>query len=147
MKQRKLLTSLFLAATLSISLLTGCGNTSSSTSETKQTESSVTDEQTTSVQKESGTDENQKAADQLLSDLKGTYQELWPVILADEYKQTWLDNCKELVGEENAQAAFDKLSSMVSGEIYGEEAVKAYADGKGVYEVPIYICVSDVSTV
>ena len=54
MKQRKLLTSLFLAATLSISLLTGCGNTSSSTSETKQTENSATEEQTTSVQKESG---------------------------------------------------------------------------------------------
>ena len=36
--------------------------------------------------------------------------------------------------KKNAQAAFDKLSSMVSGEIYGEEAVKAYADGKGVYE-------------
>ena len=46
MKQRKLLTSLFLAATLSISLLTGCGNTSSSTSETKQTENSATEEQT-----------------------------------------------------------------------------------------------------
>ena len=74
------------------------------------------------------------AAEQLMADLTGSYQELWPVILADEYKQTWLDNCKELVGEENAQAAFDKLSSMVSGEIYGEEAVKAYADGKGVYE-------------
>ena len=84
MKQRKLLTSLFLAATLSISLLTGCGNTSSSTSETKQTENSATEEQTTSVQKESETDENQDAADQLLCDLKGTYQELWPVILADE---------------------------------------------------------------
>ena len=72
MKQRKLLTSLFLAATLSISLLTGCGNTSSSTSETKQTENSATEEQTTSVQKESETDENQDAADQLLCDLKGT---------------------------------------------------------------------------
>ena len=53
MKQRKLLTSLFLAAALSISLLTGCGNTGSSTSETKQTENSATEEQTTSVQKES----------------------------------------------------------------------------------------------
>lgn len=40
----------------------------------------------------------------------------WLVILADEYKKAWLDNCKELVDEENAQAAFDKLSSMVSGE-------------------------------
>lgn len=55
MKQRKLLTSLFLAAALSISLLTGCGNTGSSTSETKQTENSATEEQTTSVQKESET--------------------------------------------------------------------------------------------
>ena len=76
MKQRKLLTSLFLAAALSISLLTGCGNTGSSTSETKHTENSATEEQTTSVQKESETDENQDAADQLLCDLKGTYQEL-----------------------------------------------------------------------
>ena len=75
------------------------------------------------------------AAEQLVADLTGSYQELWPVILADEYKQTWLDNCKELVGKENAQAAFDKPSSMVSGEIYGwRSKVKAYADGKGVYE-------------
>ena len=41
MKQRKLLPSLFLAAALAISLLTGCGNTGSSTSETKQTENSA----------------------------------------------------------------------------------------------------------
>ena len=133
MKQRKLLTSLFLAAALSISLLTGCGNTGSSTSETKQTENSATEEQTTSVQKESETDENQDAADQLLCDLKGTYQELWPVILADEYKQTWLDVCTALVGEDNAEAAFEKLSSMVTGDVYGEDAVKAYANGGGAY--------------
>ena len=134
MKQRKLLTSLFLAATLSISLLTGCGNTSSSTSETKQTESSVTDEQTTSVQKESGTDENQKAADQLLSDLKGTYQELWPVILADEYDQLWLDDSASIVGEDNAQAAVEKMSSMVTGTVTGEEAVETYKDRNMAYD-------------
>ena len=134
MKQRKLLTSLFLAVTLSISLLTGCGNTSSSTSETKQTESSVTDEQTTSVQKESGTDENQKAADQLLSDLKGTYQELWPVILADEYDQLWLDDSASIVGEDNAQAAVEKMSSMVTGTVTGEEAVETYKDRNMAYD-------------
>ena len=134
MKQRKLLTSLFLAATLSISLLTGCGNTSSSTSKTKQTESSVTDEQTTSVQKESGTDENQKAADQLLSDLKGTYQELWPVILADEYDQLWLDDSASIVGEDNAQAAVEKMSSMVTGTVTGEEAVETYKDRNMAYD-------------
>ena len=134
MKLRKLLTSLFLAANLSNSLFTCCGNTSSSTSETKQTESSVTDEQTTSVQKESGTDENQKAADQLLSDLKGTYQELWPVILADEYDQLWLDDSASIVGEDNAQAAVEKMSSMVTGTVTGEEAVETYKDRNMAYD-------------
>ena len=129
MKQRKLLTSLFLAATLSISLLTGCGNTSSSTSETKQTENSVTEEQTTSVQKESETDENQEAADQLLCDLKGTYQELWPVILADEYDQLWLDDSAAIVGEDNAQAAVEKMSSMVTGTVTGENIDQFTFDG------------------
>ena len=134
MKQRKLLTSLFLAATLSISLLTGCGNTGSSTSETKQTENSATEEQTTSVQKESETDENQDAADQLLCDLKGTYQELWPVILADEYDQLWLDDSAAIVGEDNAQAAVEKMSSMVTGTVTGEEAVETYKDGNMAYD-------------
>ena len=129
MKQRKLLTSLVLAAALSMSLLTGCGNSSSSTSEAKQTENSVTDEQ-----KESKTDENQKAADQLLSDLKGTYQELWPVILADEYDQLWLDDSAAIVGEDNAQAAVEKMSSMVTGTVTGEDAVEAYKDGNMAYD-------------
>lgn len=38
------------------------------------------------------------------------------------------------MGEENAQAAYEKLSSMVTGTIYGEEAVQAYANGGGVYD-------------
>lgn len=134
MKQRKLLTSLFLAAALSISLLTGCGNTGSSTSETKHTENSATEEQTTSVQKESETDENQDAADQLLCDLKGTYQELWSVILADEYDQLWLDDSAAIVGEDNAQAAVEKMSSMVTGTVTGEEAVETYKDGNMAYD-------------
>mgnify|MGYP006904109914 FL=1 len=53
------------------------------------------------------------------------------MILADEYKQTWLDDCTALVGEDNAEAAFEKLSSMVTGDVYGEDAVKAYANGGG----------------
>ena len=77
--------------------------------------------------------DNEADAKQLLTDLTGTYEELWPVILDDQYTQTWLDDCKELVGEENAQAAYDKLASMVTGDVYGEDAVKAYADGGGAY--------------
>lgn len=55
------------------------------------------------------------------------------MILADEYKQTWLDDCTALVGEENAEAAFEKLSSMVTSDVYGEDAVEAYANGGGAY--------------
>ena len=77
--------------------------------------------------------DNEADADQLLKDLTGSYQELWPVILADDYTQTWLDDCKELVGEDNAEAAYEKLKSMVTGEVYGEEAVKAYENGGGAY--------------
>ena len=97
----------------------------------KRSESSIA-----SSTSESSTDkdDDSAAAEQLLNDLTGSYQELWPVILDSQYEQLWLDDCAELVGEENAQAAFDKLSSMVTGTIYGEEAVTAYADGDGVYD-------------
>ena len=119
---------------LSVSLLAGCGSTAvspvSSTASTaaESTTSSVVSETTSAA-----ADENEAAAAQLLNDLTGSYQELWPVILADEYKQTWLDDCTALVGEDNAEAAFEKLSSMVTGDVYGEDAVKAYANGGGAY--------------
>lgn len=77
--------------------------------------------------------DNEADADQLLKDLTGSYQELWPVILADDYTQTWIDDCKEFVGEDDVEAAYEKLKSMVTGEVYGEEAVKAYENGGGAY--------------
>lgn len=125
MKQRKFV-SLFLSLALVLSLLAGCGNTSNSTSETQQPTSAV-------AEQESGTDENQAAAKQLLLDLEGTYQELWPVILADEYDQLWLDDSAEIVGEENAEGAVRKMTSMVTGTVTGEEAVEAYKDGNSAY--------------
>ena len=131
MKQKKVLASLFLALAMSFSLLTGCGNTGNSTSETT---TSIASEQTTNAQKQNETDENQKSADQLLSDLKGTYQELWPVILSDEYKQLWLDDSAAIVGDDNAKAAVEKMSSMVTGTVTGEDAVKAYKDGNMAYD-------------
>lgn len=130
---KKKFLSLCLAAALTLSLLAGCGKDTKSDKDnanTTPTTDNVSENETTTP----ATDENEAAAKQLLVDLTGSYQELWPVILADEYNEVWIDNCKALVGEDNAQAAFEKLSSMVSGEIYGEEAVKAYADGNGVYD-------------
>ena len=118
---------------LSASLLVGCSSGTASSvpvSASSATESTVSSVEETAS---SAVDENEAAAAQLLNDLTGSYQELWPVILADEYKQTWLDDCTALVGEDNAEAAFEKLSSMVTSDVYGEDAVKAYANGGGAY--------------
>ena len=143
--RNKKITTLLLALTLSFSMVTGCGSTADTS--TDQSTNAETDASTASESEETtdseeavaevsteASDDNEAAANQLLVDLTGTYQELWPVILADDYTQIWLDDCAALVGEDNAQAAFDKLSSMVTGEVYGEEAVEAYADGNGVYD-------------
>lgn len=134
MKQRKFAGS-FLALALVLSLLAGCGNTSDRTPETQQPSSAIADESAASAdtEQESEVDENQAAAEQLLLNLEGTYQELWPVVLADEYHQVWLDASAELVGEENAEAAVEMMTSMVTGTVTGEEAVEAYKDGSMAY--------------
>ena len=123
------------ALALSASLLVGCGGAASSTA--ASTASSAAESLASSAASEAASSEaeedNEAAAAQLMKDLTGSYQELWPVILADENQQTWLDDCTALVGEDNAEGAFEKLSSMVTGEVYGEDAVKAYANGGGAY--------------
>lgn len=83
---------------------------------------------------ESTAQDDQEAAEQLLTYLKGTYQELWPVILADEYNQLWLDDSAAIVGDDNAEAAVEKMSSMVTGTVTGEEAVETYKDGNMAYD-------------
>ena len=109
MKQKKIV-NLFLALVLTLSMLFACASATAQVTE------------------------DTAAAEQLLVDLTGSYQELWPVILDSQYDSLWLDDCAALVGEENAQAAYEKLSSMVTGTIYGEEAIQAYANGGGVYD-------------
>ena len=71
---------------LSVSLLAGCGSTAASpvssaasTAAESTTSSSVVSETTSAA-----ANENIAAAAKLLNDLTGSYQELWPVILADE---------------------------------------------------------------
>ena len=137
MKQKKFV-SLLLALMLALSMLTGCGTTAApAATGAPAAETPAAVEQTEApapAESPADVDENEAAAKQLLVDLTGSYQELWPVILDSQYTQLWLDNCAALVGEENAQAAYDKLSSMVTGTVYGEEAVAAYANGGGAYD-------------
>ena len=138
--KKKQFMSLLLASVLSASMmLTGCQGTTSADAEQETSEETAAVEDTEEAEESASeeaaeTDDNQAAAEQLMVDLTGTYQELWPVILADEYTDLWLADCKELVGEDNAEMAYEKLASMVSGTVYGEEAVEAYADGNGVYD-------------
>lgn len=134
--KRKKITSLCLAFVLAASLVVGCGNNDNSNTDTQQNTKTVVEEQTTSAgtEQESETEDRKADAEQLLSDLKGTYQELWPVILSDEYKQLWLDDSAAIVGDDNAGAAFEKMSSMVTGTVTGEDAVAAYKDGNMAYD-------------
>lgn len=67
-----------------------------------------------------------QAAEQLLVDLKGTYEELWPVILDSKYDQTWLDDCKAVVGEQDAEAAAQQMKTACMGKLTGQEAVDTY---------------------
>lgn len=132
MKNKKV-TSMFLSCALDFCVLFGYGSTSSA-AETQQNTSTEEDNQDDSEASESTAQDDQEAAEQLLTDLKGTYQELWPVILADEYNQLWLDDSAAIVGDDNAEAAVEKMSSMVTGTVTGEEAVETYKDGNMAYD-------------
>ncbi len=74
-------------------------------------------------------DQNAEAAAQLLEDLTGTYDELFPVITDAVYDQLWLDNCAAIVEEEAAPEIAEMLKSACNGTIYGQEAIDAFGDG------------------
>lgn len=134
--RKKKITSLFLLLMLALSLLAGCENNDNGNTDTQQNAKTVMEEQASSAgtEQESETEDSKADAEQLLRNLKGTYQELWPVILSDEYKQLWLDDSAAIVGDDNAEAAFEKMSSMVTGTVTGEDAVAAYKNGNMAYD-------------
>lgn len=121
MKQRKI-AALLMALLLTLSFLAGCGTTKNN-----ETTEGASSQGTETIEQTSEADENTEAAEKLLNDLTGSYQELWPVLFADEYSQTWLDDAAAFVGEENAEGAVEMLRSMVTADIHGEDAVSKYA--------------------
>ena len=60
-------------------------------------------------------EERTEAAAQLLTDLTGSYTQLWDVLLADDYKDEWLNDCKAIVGDDDAEAAVEMLQASVTG--------------------------------
>ena len=117
------------ALALSVSLLAGCGSTAGSAAASSSAAGSTAVSAVSEAASSEAADENEAAAAQLMKDLTGSYQELWPVILADEHTQTWLDDCTALVGEDNAEGAYEKLSSMVTGDVYGDAYFCGFTQG------------------
>ena len=56
-----------------------------------------------------------------------TYVNLFEVILADEYEDYWTEKCAEIVGDDAAGETAEMLRSYISCDLYGQEAVDAYA--------------------
>lgn len=110
-----------LVGALSVGALAGCSqtqptnDTSSSVSSSNQVEST----QPTGVEAE---------AEQLLADLSGSYQELFPVLFDEQYDQLWVDDSAAIVGEADAASAVEMLKGSVGGSIWGEEAIEAYGE-------------------
>ncbi len=107
---------LALSAALTIAVsLCGCGSEGKS--------SSSKTEPATAAEKLS-------PADQLLEDVKGFYDDLFTVIRDSKYDQVWLDKCEAIVGKDMAESCAEMLKSACTGTVYGEEAVKAFADAE-----------------
>jgi len=69
----------------------------------------------------------QAAAAQLLTDVKGTYDELFTVLSDPAYDQLWIDNCAAIVGDKAAPETAMMLKNSCMGKLYGQEAVAAYS--------------------
>lgn len=63
--------------------------------------------------------DNEADADQLLKDLTGSYQELWPVILADDYTQTWIDGIAVAL-KENPDLPVRDVADWIDGEEFAK---------------------------
>jgi hypothetical protein len=73
--------------------------------------------------------EGSSEAAELLENIKGTYEPLFPVITKPEYDQLWLDPCIAIVGDEVAPQVAEMLKTACNGTIYGQEAIDAFGDG------------------
>lgn len=126
MKLKKFST-LAISAILSISLLAGCSsnNASSSSASSGNTSTAST---SSSSEATNDTDKNKEAGEKLLTDIEGTYQELFSVICDEKYDQVWKDDAAALVGEDKAQESVDALLGSVQGDVIGEDAVEKYKD-------------------
>ena len=77
---------------------------------------------------ESVAEESELSPEALLDQVSGTYDELFTVICDEQYDDLWLEDCRNLVGDEMAELSAEVLKAACTGTIYGEEAMEAYGD-------------------
>ena len=104
---------------IAVMMTAACGSSAQSTPG-KSTETAQVSE----------TAEELAAYDQLLEDVRGTYDELFTVICDPQYDQIWLDKCEAIVGADMAGQCADMLKGACTGTIYGEDAIAAYKDAE-----------------
>ena len=66
-------------------------------------------------------------AEDFLSQISGSYVELFPEMAKAEYRDEWIAATAPIVGEENAEATVDMLLASCMAEAYGDEAAALYA--------------------
>ena len=76
-------------------------------------------ESTESGENASVEDDSAKAIE-LLEEIKGTYEPLFPIITDPQYDQLWLDPCIAVVGEEAAPEVAEMLKAACNGTVYGQ---------------------------
>lgn len=112
-------------------LLSACGGSAPQEAEDKGSGLGEEIEEAGGTDESAGQSAEEETAARLLSGISGTYQELFPVLCRDEYRQIWLEECGAIVGAEEAEAAADMLIGSVTGTLTGAEAVEAYQEGDG----------------
>lgn len=136
MRKRFMLTAIM--AALVVSSLGSCGNTDSSeksesTSSAAETSAAESKAEDSVSADESTTDSTADTSDfgvwtEIAGENGTTYPNLFKVILDDTNHSYWYDYSAAVVGEKNAEDTVNNLQKFISADIYGEDAVKAYAD-------------------
>lgn len=132
MKKQQII-ALMSAAVLSLGLVTGCSTADTTASTTAATEVSTesADVAATEAATEVATEEDsteETAAGDILGELAGTYTELFPVIGSEENKSIWLEDLSAYTTDADEQEMYyDMLVGSCTKEIYGQDAIDAYA--------------------
>ena len=68
----------------------------------------------------------EEAQDEFLSEIQGSFIELFPELSKEEYHDAWVEAVEPLMGEDAAEDTIAYLLNVCMGSLYGEEAIAKY---------------------